>query len=273
MDKNFCTNCSTENESEYVYCKNCGAQLKPDKEAPPAGNPNPVYTNPTPVPPQNSYQYGQGYPNIDFDGVSTEEMNFYIGKNANKIFPKFMKMQITGSKISWCWPVAILGFLFGPLGAAFWFFYRKMYKHATIFTLIGAVLTLIITIFTPTVSEDMTVALEEAISTYNFNAILEAVANMDTSSLLITYIVSLIENTASIASGVVCGILGLHWYKQNAIAKIKDYRISQIDPRYYHFGLVSIGGVSGGMLAISIVIFCIVSSLSSIVATIINNLI
>ena len=270
MNKNFCTNCSTENENEYVYCKNCGAQLKPDKETTPVGNQNPVYTNSTPIPPQNGYQYGQGYPNVDFDGVSTEEMNFYIGKNANKIFSKFMKMQITRSKISWCWPVAVLGFLMGPLGAAFWFFYRKMYKHATIFTLIGAVLTLIVSFFTPTVSEEMTIALEEAISTYDFKAILETVANMDTSSLLITYAISLIENAASIASGVVCGILGLYWYKENAISKIKDYRISQIDPRYYHFGLVSIGGVSGGMLAISIVIFFIISTLSSVISSVIS---
>ncbi len=273
MDKNFCSNCSTENESEYVYCKNCGAQLKPEKETAPINSENIPQTNSVPVtaPSQGGYQNNyNGYNSVNFDGVSTEEMNLYIGKKANDIMPKFIKMQITCSKVSWCWPVAILGFLFGPLGAAFWFFYRKMYKKAAILTVIGAILTFIITIFTPSLPEELTLAMENALDNFDFEAIMSSVSNMDISSLISYYAITLIENTSSLVTGVLCGIFGFYWYKNDCVAKIMNYRASQQDPRYYRFGLTAIGGTSGGMLALSIVIYCIINTAASITTAIIS---
>lgn len=38
MDKKICSECGTENENDYIYCKNCGALLtaapKPENEQP-----------------------------------------------------------------------------------------------------------------------------------------------------------------------------------------------------------------------------------------------
>lgn len=277
MDKNFCSNCSTENESEYVYCKNCGAQLKPENESAPVANENINYSQPVPAPqpqPQNNYQTSENrYNAVNFDGVSTEEMNLYIGKKANDIMPKFIKMQITGSKVSWCWPVAVLSFFLGPIGAAFWFFYRKMYKHAALLTVLGAVITFIVTIFSPTLPEEVTMALEDAINAYDIQAILESVKNIDISTLIVSYTMTLIEDIANLVTCVICGIYGFHWYKNDAVEKIHKYRMSQPDPRYYRFGLASIGGVSGGMLALGIVIFCMVSTAASVISAILDFLI
>lgn len=37
MDKKICSECGTENESDYIYCKNCGTLLtSPTKPAEPA---------------------------------------------------------------------------------------------------------------------------------------------------------------------------------------------------------------------------------------------
>lgn len=273
MNKNFCSNCSTENESEYVYCKNCGAQLKPEKESAPINSESKPQINAEPVtaPPYEGYQNNNnGYNSVNFDGVSTEEMNLYIGKKANDIMPKFIKMQITGSKVSWCWPAAILGFLFGPLGAAFWFFYRKMYKKAGILTIIGTIITFVITIFTPSLPEDFVTSLESAFETLDIEAIMSAVGNMDVTSLISYYAVTLIEDISSITTGVLCGIFGFYWYKNDCVAKIINYRTAQQDPRYYRFGLTAIGGTSGGMLALSIAIYCIINTAASITTAIIS---
>lgn len=38
MDRKICSECGTENENDYIYCKNCGALLtaaaKPENEQP-----------------------------------------------------------------------------------------------------------------------------------------------------------------------------------------------------------------------------------------------
>lgn len=33
MDKKICPDCGTENEKEYIYCKNCGTPLKSEPSA------------------------------------------------------------------------------------------------------------------------------------------------------------------------------------------------------------------------------------------------
>lgn len=275
MDKNYCPNCSTENESDYVYCKNCGTQLKTEEK--PEASKQTSYSNTSAQQPPNyqnkAFNRSNGYDGIDFDGISADEMTDYIGKNSNNIMPKFAKMQITRSKISWCWPVAILGFLFGPLGAAIWFFYRKMYKPATILTVSGAVLAVIINIFSPSFSEEMLQALENALYTSDIESIISAFGNIPTTDIMASYIISLIEDIANVLTCVICGIYGYHWYKAHCIEKIYEYRSIQTDTRYYRFGLTAIGGVSGGMLALGIILFCVINTLASTIASIFNLLI
>ncbi len=272
MDKNYCPNCSTENESDYAYCKNCGAQLKFETEE--TKSPKTEYSQPNP---QNNLNFDgngfnpkNGYDSIDYDGISAGEMSDYIGKNSHNIMPKLAKMQITKSKVSWCWPVAILSFLLGPLGAAIWFFYRKMYKPAAILTALGAVLTIVINLFSPSFSAETMEAFEDALLTSDIQSFITAFGSIPSSELVINYIFTLIEDAAYILTGVICGIYSYHWYKEQCISKIYEYRQMQTDIRYYHYGLTSIGGVSGGMLALGIIIYCSINTITSALASVIN---
>ena len=127
MEENkICSECGTENEEKFKFCKNCGKELEPQKF-----EQNDYNTT------SNNQPYGQyGYNDFiipETEGIPNEEVATFVGRKAGKIIPKFAKMQATNSKISWCWPVAILSYFFGPVGAAFWYLYRKMYKMATIF--------------------------------------------------------------------------------------------------------------------------------------------
>ncbi len=275
MDKNYCPNCSTENEVEYIYCKNCGTQLKFDKE--PASTENKQYSQTAPEQQPDfknkSYSQSNGYDGIDFNGITADEMTDYIGKNSNNILPKFAKMQITMSKISWCWPVAILSILLGPLGAAIWFFHRKMYKHATILTVIGALITIIVSIFSPSYSEEVIEALENALIASDIESVISIFSNIPTSEVIITYVVSLVEDIANLLTCIICGIYGYHWYKEHCISKIYEYRQLQTDARYYRFGLTSVGGTSGGMLALGIILYCTINTVASAIASIVNIII
>lgn len=271
MEKNFCPNCATENESDYIYCKNCGAQLKPEKSKSQTQNyQSQTYHQQTVhnTVQENRYNTDSGYENINYDGASAEEMGVYIGKKANEILPKFTKMQITGSKVSWCWPVAVLSFLLGPLGAAMWFFYRKMYKHAAIFTVLGTALAIILSVFSPTLSEETMTAMESAVESYDVEAIFELFSSINPTTLIFTWVVGMVENTAHILTCVICGIYSYHWYKIQCAEKIREYRALQSDPRYYRIGLAAIGGVSGGMLALGIVLYCIINTMSSIISAV-----
>lgn len=270
MEKNICTECGTENEVEYQYCKNCGAVLKSSnnfaKEETEEKTENYAYTSQT----QNTYSSNanstqNGFIVDSINGIPKEEISIFIGQKAFKIMPKFSKMELAQTKVSWCWPAAVLGFLFGPLGAAFWFFYRKMYKPAVVLSVIGAVLTLITTVMTlGTSSVDMEAFLN-AFSEGDFNA---AISSVDTSTSILTMVAELIDNAASISSGILCGLFGFYLYKEHCVNKIYAFRNVQADQRYYRLGLASVGGVSGGMLALGILIMLGVNYAANFIVTI-----
>ena len=76
-------------------------------------------------------------------GLPAEDVAAYVGMKAPVIIPKFSQMSATHSKTSWCGPAFTLGLLFGPLGAAIWFFYRKVNKVAFLLFAIGAVAAMV----------------------------------------------------------------------------------------------------------------------------------
>ncbi len=117
----FCISCGSENSEEYFFCKNCGKRLTGEGgEERQAAEPEFLNSG---------------------DSVSGRERAAFIGKNAYKIMRRFSGMHLSASKISWCWPVAVLSFFFGLFGAAIWFFYRKMYRAATLLTVLAVLLT------------------------------------------------------------------------------------------------------------------------------------
>ena len=267
MNNIICHECGTENESEYCYCKNCGAALKSDTEN------NNQYNNSQ----NNNSKFNQGYSNYSqntynqtfildaIEGVPSEDMAAFAGKNFHQIMAKFTKMELAGSKVSWCWPAAVLGFLFGPLGAAIWFFYRKMYKAAVIFMAIGIVFSAAVGIIAgPITDKDF---LQGAVESYYsgdyegfYNGVGELLRSEDTVRSIAA---SVLDSAVSIATMIVAGMFGFYFYKRHAVRSINRYRDMSVDPRYYKIGLASIGGTSSGMAFLGVAILILVPNLLS----------
>ncbi len=302
-EKIICSKCGTENEDKYNYCKNCGNKLiKPEvpvktdffpsyateqatnintDDTPAEDNiesssneknkeqskpyipnqPNTSqggyngYYNPNQYT-QNAYAYGNTYVE-NIDGIPYGEVASFVGKKADKYMPVFSKMEITSSKIGWHWPAAVLGFFFGPLGAALWFFYRKMYKHAAVLTAIGAAITVLSTLFIAPASFSPA-DLIDALS--GDTAALESIVEENSIG---SQLASLLTDLADFACAVVCALFTHGWYKKHINRSIMKYRYSNVDPRYYQMGLMSIGGTSGGMLALGIGIMIFVENFAS----------
>ena len=268
MNKTVCSSCGIENEEEYKYCKNCGNKIEmmQNKEE----LENRTQTE------DCSSNFDNTIPKWafmnDYDGVSTEEMAVFIGKKANKILPKFSKMQITNSKISWNWPVAILGYILGPMGSALWFFYRKMYKLAFILSLIGALIMIVSGFLTVGSGNIISEAALEAIFEGDFEdavgIINSANTNITTAQKVTDVVSTFINELINIATSLLMGIYGFFIYKEHCIKKITEYRAFDADTRFYKIGLASVGGQSGGMLAVGIILFIAVQSIVDFVSTV-----
>lgn len=256
MNYNICPECKTENEAKYRYCKNCGAALFSEEET----KNNTDYSN---------FENG-GNPNKErdleyIDGIPADEVACYIGKESRKIMPKILKMEATRSKTSWCWPVAILSGIFGPIGAAIWFLYRRMYKLG-IFFLAAAVVCNILVINISggkdIISES---ALEEFLYSYNSND-MDAVVdffknNINKDAVLGGYI----DNTISVVCLIVTGLFGYFWYKNDIVKKIYKYRSVNVDSRYYQMGLMSLGGTSVGAVVLGVLAYTFIPSIIGLV--------
>lgn len=314
MDRKICSECGTENESDYIYCKNCGTLLtSPTKPAEPENKqpehefiaetapapktapefasqaaepkaeqssfrPAPEAAEPafSPAPPVYNTENGNtGYAQSGApspDGIPQEEIALFIGKKAAVIMPKFIKMEITNSKTSWCWPAALLGFFFGSMGAALWFYYRKMYKPAALLTVIGAVINIVTAALTfNSGSVDFT-ALYRSILAGDAQSIINAFKTLGDSSTVLDFIATAISNAADLATCILTGLYGYYLYKEHCIKSINRFRMSIPDRRYYTMGLASVGGVSGGMLAVGIICMIVVSNLITVLTSVVSML-
>lgn len=265
MDKNICPKCSTENEAEYAYCKNCGTSLggMPEPEREPKQNPYSGQAYSQPQRPQQPYTppvYVQTPPTNEYtaedtiDGIPVSDMTTFVGKKSNVVIPKFMKIQILGSKSAWCWPAAIWSFCLGPIGAAIWFMYRKMYKLAIIFAAVAIAFSAVTYAIEPPNESALNM---DVGSTETFNALLEEILDEEEELTLSDYILSWIGIVVSIATITVTGIYGWYWYKQHSVNKIYSYRASNPDHRYYQFALCSMGGTSVGPAILMFFIYAI----------------
>ena len=203
----ICPVCRTPNEEEYNFCKNCGSLLNPDsKYAPPE---DPV---------QNKVIYStEAVPDMVIDGVPLEDISDFIGSRSQVYVNKFIKSETKKSKIGWNWTVAVLSFLFGPLGAAISFFYRKMNKFGTILLCIAAA--------------------------FNILFVYGSIAN--------NAVFAGISLVLNIITAIFFGMLYDGIYKSFAVKKIKVYH-SEADPRYYKYGLTFLGGTAIGTVMVVI---------------------
>ena len=263
MNNNICPRCGTENESQYTFCKNCGTQL----------NSAPNKTQ------NNTYRENFEYKNPQFTGnevkfndITQEEMSLFIGKKSHNILPKFAKMEFFNSKVSWCWPVAILSLFFGVSGASLWFFYRKMYKQATLLAVLGAILTIVTSVVTGSITPELTNSINYIFETGNINALFEMLNSIPPYKLALYIGTTLLNDIINILSFILCGIFSYNIYKNHCIEKIHRFKTYQSQSPYYKLGLSSIGGVSSGMLLLGVIIMIIAANTSSVITTIINYL-
>lgn len=265
MDKKICPECGTENEQEYIYCKNCGTPLD-SKKAEPAENADGRFAsdenrqdgNQTAEEKAAEPQSGNGYYGAPYTpyasslytigGIPTEEAALFIGKKSAEITPKFIRMEITRSKVSWCWPAAILGFFFGPMGAALTCVFGAM-NYGT---------------DSQTVKSIIDSIAGGAVSLPN---LIDEAARETT---VLSVIASALESVTDLASGVLAGIFGLYAYKEYCVKSIINFRSNCQDSRYYKMGLASVGGVSGGMLAVGLVCIVVVNNAVSLVTALIS---
>ena len=266
MNNIICHECGTENEPQYIYCKNCGASLRPDTvknntQYAQGQNYNSEYN----VNNSNQSTYNRTVIPDTIDGVPTEDIVTFVGKKSFNILSIFTNIELTGSKVSWCWPAAVLGFLFGPLGAAIWFFYRKMYKAAVIFMAIGIVFSAAVGIIAgPITDKDF---LQGAVESYYsgdyagfYNGVGELLRSEDAVRSIAA---SVLVSAVRIATMIVAGMFGFYFYKRHAVRSINRYRDMSVDPRYYKIGLASIGGTSSGMAVLGVAILILVPNLLS----------
>lgn len=302
MNHNICHECGTENEQEYIYCKNCGASLEaaePEakKPEPPVSKPQNEYIPPEPRPQAYTYQptpeprYSEpaaegplggtysagGYDNDTIDGIPVAELSMFVGKKSASLIPKFQRMEKNGSKVSWCWPAAVLSYLFGPLGAAIWFFYRKMHKYAWLLVAAGGLSAVILSVLSAAfvdheAIEAFSSLLEQfvqnpATTPEELSEFLKEYLSLLSEAFSVGYIlVELIRNAITVACTVLLGLFSHYLYKNYCVNKIYAYRNSTADMRYYQFGLLSIGGVSGGLLTLGIALLYITRILESAIS-------
>ena len=259
----ICPECSTENEESYEFCKNCGTPLKksaPKTEA--KHQPRPQHQ-----PFVQSQPQSNGFVLETIDGNPIADVKAFIGKNADEFLTKFSKMEITGSRVSWCWPAALLGLFLGPMGAAIWFLYRKMYKIATVLFAVGFALGAMNWAFFGTLIPHLEIV--ENISDALSKGLLDA-------SFFVDYATSDVFDTVDtiicFVGGVLGGLLGTRFYKDFVKNKINKYRGKFGDMNYYSFGLSAIGGVSGGALAIGIALYIVLDDLLTYIPSILERI-
>lgn len=258
---NICPECKTENEPEYRYCKNCGAPIIVPQEADNTAQGAPAPEN---FAPQNQNTVGT------IDGVPIPKIITFVGKNANRIVPKFVKMQERGTKIEWCWPPFLLGFFLGPLGVAIWFFYRKMYKPACLFSAIG-VLTSYITFFAKTIlgiSGNALSGIESYFDNFadtgrfDLQGFFFAVGDRNA---VLSNLISSFENVVTLACALIVGLLGIYIYKNHTVKKIISYKPISNDPNYVNVGLAVSGGTSVGAAIIGAFVVSLMSSIPELI--------
>lgn len=289
MNKYICDICRAENEMHYEYCKNCGNKLEKNAnhEDRPQPENQPIKANSTPTSPYTHSQhdnYSKGeqtsydqnktqepimqktYGITEIDGVKAEDLAAYIGPKNERIINKFSKMELTGSKVSWCWPASAWGLL-GPIGVALWFMYRKMYKLGIIILAIGILLNTTATVIAGNGTSSITGFYTDIFGGYEEpeESVLEEIPEIEEGKKDNAYstfradIAVIFKDTIMISSVILAGLFSMYAYKKHTIKKIKRYNIVNSTQMYHQLGLMSVGGTAVGMAILAFLLAVVVS--------------
>lgn len=261
----ICQKCSCQNDERYIFCKNCGTPLiVNDTYA------NSPYEN-TEVYVEPIEQGDETQDGAQIDGVALNEITLFVGKNSEKIIPKFARLDGKDGKNTWCWPAAILGGLLGFMGAALWLLYRKMYKLAFFAIGIALVLTAVTTVITYDATKQMGENYKEYVGEIWYAESVEEQLQVtedyvkenqelmaDEEYVAAVRVANFISNAQCFAAAFLFGGFGIAFYKKHTTKKIKEYNAKNGMSEYYSLGLKTLGGTSGGALALGIVIAAII---------------
>lgn len=246
----FCTACGTQNSDDYKFCKMCG---KPLTEAE------------TDKPNVSMYD-------VEIDGVTKEDLTAFVGKNSYKILSRLSGMELAASRVSWCWPVAVLSFFFGFFGTAIWFFYRKMYKWAFVSVGLATLLCVLKTVFTYEFTVEILTQMFETINSAYQNLTMDPTVLISELEMYMDSIVNaasgvnisgILEDLEAALSVILSGLFSFYLYKNYTVSKIKKIAENYSADPSYKARLHLSGGVSGGMAFLGVVLMLTISGIIS----------
>lgn len=230
-----CAVCGVANPADNRYCKNCGSPLNEEKSR--TASSGRAVSDTAAKAPQSGFDYSRLYgntytppmaspfanddfmpavdPNETLDGIPAAEWAAYIGPSSRVYLLVFKQMELLRRKISF----SFSAMLFGP----FYFFYRKAWKPALIFTgLMMLVNVPSLLYFLQLTGSTFTAGM----STRVLSGLISAAAVLD------------------FAITVFRGLYGFYFYKKSAEAHIRQIQKSCSDAQKRSYILSAQGGTS-----------------------------
>lgn len=252
MNYKICTQCQTENEENFDYCRYCGAPLPCIDKAFPTDT---EYFDET----AKNADVATPYPEHIYN-TSARQLRIFVNKNDAKILTRFHNMEIRNKKSSWSSAVFFLGLFFGFFGISAWFFYRKIYKWGFITSLLGFFSVIFPAIFTSASQFELLaktaffyISLVITQSADYLLAFFYQLAYFP--AIDIAYIISFI------LAPLIFAIFAMYIYKCKAVKSINAVNIACTEPELLDIRIASVGGCSliSAMLSavFAILSFCI----------------
>ncbi len=250
----YCEECGTLNEAEFKYCKNCGSPLQQQSDPDDIGS---------------DFERSQSDGSVD--GVSTQDMIYFVGKRGEKVVRKWSEMSFFRRRFSWCWPAFIWSWFFGLAGAGFWFLYRRMYRLGALliaasFALSAAGILAHSDSITGIVIDSVDCIKQSTdlktgyVDENELSLRFELLAEGEDAKTLSAY--SETVDMVNLMIAVIAGLFALSAYKIFAVRKIKSYS-RELTP----LELSLAGGTSGGALSLGIIL-SLIAELSVLVMVI-----
>ena len=219
---------------------------------PPYGNPQPLYNS---IP-------------DSMEGVNTEDISIFLGKDSPRYLPVFAKLE-TKKSTEVNLLVLLVSFLVSPFFAAFWFMHKRMNK-------LGLFLFLILTAFEfGNLIAGFSVVKEVfcSITMYSDPETIMAMVFKEIESASLLSALSSVSQLVSMAVAIVSGLFANKWYKKHVISTIKS--ITAENEESYKRALVEKGGTRNALwITLLIVTIVAIFVLSAVfVANIVNSII
>lgn len=262
MDKKICRRCGTENQPDYLFCKNCGAPI----ESADSGYQQPHGGFQGGADRQNYGGYGTyqgyGYGAAPFrpesiDGVKTEDVELFVGKAAPKYIPVFSRMELGKSSVSPNLLIALISVFISPLFAAFWFMHKRMNKIGILLFLIcsaaelaylGAAFSSVAQIIAAEAAKGADI---QSLMLTNATLLVNAAVQKSSTAMILSNVNSLI----SIAVGALCGLFANGMYKKHVIKTIKS--ITAVNEEDYRAQLIHKGGTRNALWIVLLICVCV----------------